>query len=86
MSRATWILCSLIARLDRIPRYGRLYPLRPRDPDNLVGPARWTWQRRGHWGLNLLNRLGLLWQYIDEAEWRHNAASRPVRGRTDDGD
>lgn len=78
MNRPTWILCRLIVRLDRIPRYGRLYRLLGDiDDDGLrrIGPAQWTWQRWGRWGLNLLDRLGLLWQYIDEAERRHNATS-----------
>lgn len=79
MNRPTWILCRLIMRLDRIPRYGRLYEVRPPwddDDDVALGPAQWTWQHHGRWGLNLLDRLGLLWQYIDEVERRHNATSR----------
>lgn len=78
MNRTKWILCTWILRLDRIPRYGRLYEVKPPwdDDGNFTrGPAQWTWQRYGHWGLALLNRLGWTWQYVDEAERREHGAT-----------
>jgi hypothetical protein len=93
MKRSTWWLCNMILYLDRIPRYGRLYRLEdiPEDPDSMTrdwkkAAAIWTWQRHGHWGINLLDRMGLMWRWLDEAERRYDAAPRSVPGRTDDGD
>jgi hypothetical protein len=73
MKTSKWILCNLILQLDRLPRYGRYYELRPqRHPDDSeqLGPAIWTWQRYGHWGINILDRLGWLWPWMDECEKR----------------
>ena len=78
MNRAKYRLCGWIIQLDRIPRYGRTYVvIPPSEPEGNFsrGPAQWTWQRHGHWGLNLLNKLGWLWEYVDENQRRHNAAS-----------
>jgi len=60
-------LCRVVLLLDAIPRYGRLYQWLGLDDngDVKMGNARWTWQRRGRWGLNLLDHFGLLWRYID---------------------
>jgi hypothetical protein len=60
--------CHMTSYLDRIPRYGRLYTLNTRSRANLLNrtlPARWTWQKRGRWGMNILGDMGLLWDYID---------------------
>lgn len=54
-----WV-CFQIHRLDKIPRYGRLYPLKP--PGS---KPHWRYMKRGWWGLYLLDDLGLLWAYID---------------------
>lgn len=58
--------CHLVIQLDRFPRYGRLYRgvRRPEGGWDFKGPE-WVWQRRGRWGLHLLDRMGLLWRYID---------------------
>lgn len=83
-----WIFCRVVMRLDWIPRYGRLYRYEGVDEegDMKLGPARWEWQRRGRWGMYLLDRMGLLWWFIDEGVRRHDADSGSARGRTDDGD
>ena len=56
--------------LDYIPRYGRLYTLltgEPRDKNGniRISKARWKWQKRGRWGMNILDSMGLMWPYID---------------------
>lgn len=65
--------CRLVLRLDRIPRYGRLYPwdgpggVRERIDARFEGrpvPKRvtnWRYMRHGRWGMNLLDHMGLLW-------------------------
>lgn len=80
MSPAKLWFCRQVMRLDRIPRYGRLYPLRgpggvmdrldARDEGRTIPKkaVEWRYQRRGHWGLNLLDRMGLLWPYIDATQ------------------
>lgn len=77
MSRAKYRLCMWIMKLDRIPRYGRSYAMiRPADPEgSWTGPAQWGWQKHGHWGLNLLNKLGWLWEFVDENQRRHGGAT-----------
>jgi hypothetical protein len=90
MTKTKWFLCNLILKLDRIPRYGRLYSYK-RDPSDPSGPlklgkAEWTWQKYGRWGFYILDRLGWLWPHIAEAERRERAASGPLRDGTDQGD
>jgi hypothetical protein len=70
-------LCHLILQLDRIPRYGRLYPAfgpgglferLDAQAKGLPVPARkakWRYMKYGRWGLNLLDKIGLLWPYVD---------------------
>lgn len=73
MNKAKWIFCNLVLKLDWIPRCGRFYPLlQERDDDGLriIGPAEWSWQRRGRWGMYFLDRVGLLWPWIDEVQKR----------------
>lgn len=88
MSAWKYWLCRVILLLDLIPRYGRLYDVVPDAKDTghrNLGPSRWTWQRRGHWGLNILERFRLLWPYLKEYERRHpDASSGTVVGRDDD--
>lgn len=63
--------CHIVARLDRIPRYGRLYKL-SRDADgkwdfdNRI--CEWRYQRHGYWGLHILTNMGLFWAFQDELE------------------
>src|SRR6188474_1984131 len=90
MSRAKWILCNWILKLDRIPRYGRLYTYErdPSDPSAplKLGKVEWTYQKIGHWGFYFLDRIGWLWPYEDEAERREHATPGSLRDRTDQGD
>lgn len=64
MNKWTMKFCHIVLQLDRIPRYGRLYTyhgsLKREDMTK-----HWEWQRRGRWGMNLLDRMGLMWKYID---------------------
>lgn len=53
MNKWTKAFCWTILRLEYIPRY------------KFSGPAEWKWQKHGHWGLNLLDNMNLLWKYID---------------------
>ena len=62
----TWwlrLFCGLIVQLDRIPRYGRTYTIN-RDTRS-ISKAQWRYFRRGHWGMNILDNLGLFWPYLD---------------------
>src|SRR5262245_27704937 len=64
--------CWLVSQLNRLPRYGRLYRMMPREfgPDGRVMPRtidkkpEWRYQSRGWWGLNILDNMGLLWPYL----------------------
>lgn len=61
----TWwlrLFCWAICKLDRLPRYGRTYRLLP---ERKIGPAEWRYQKYGHWGMNILDNLGLFWPYLD---------------------
>lgn len=60
------LFCKWVSKLDRIPRYGRIYKLSRTEDGWELGPPRWGWHRRGYWGLYLLDRRGLLWPYLDE--------------------
>jgi len=77
MNRRTWWFCRLVTQLDWIPRYGRLYRLErvpttsEADPNWKSAAAEWRWQKRGHWGLNLLSKLNLLWPFLDEYQRRY---------------
>ena len=77
MRPVTKWFCRQVLRLDRIPRYGRLYPwsgpggvknrMDAKD-QGLPMPRRtvhWRYRRRGYWGFHLLGRMGLLDDYID---------------------
>jgi hypothetical protein len=77
MPQWTQHLCRLILKLDHIPRYGRLYPafgpgsvferLDAEDKGLPVPPRKveWRYMRYGRWGLDLLDKVDLLWPYID---------------------
>jgi hypothetical protein len=84
--------CHLVMQLDRVPRYGRLYPwngpggVKDRIEAKHKGrpvprkAVRWHYQRRGRWGMNLLQRMGLMWRYFDATQpWRPNDPDVPVR-------
>lgn len=58
MSIAKLVFCLAVLKLDRIPRYGRVYD----------GRMRWQYQRMGLWGLDLLDWCGLLAPYLDSLE------------------
>lgn len=90
-TKVKWIFCRVVMRLDWIPRYGRFYRVHfSEDSDGkkktTLGPARWTWQRRGRWGMYLLDRMGLMWWFIDEGIRRQDASSRSTLRRDDDRD
>lgn len=72
-------MCRVVLVFNLLPRYGRLYKMIPGEDGPTLGPATWTWQRHGHWGVNLLDRMNLMWAYIAEYERRHpDASSGPV--------
>jgi hypothetical protein len=84
--------CHLVMQLDRIPRYGRLYPMRGpggvKDRIEARHEGRpvpkkavsWRYQRRGRWGMNLLRRMGLFWRYLDATQpYEPNDPDVPVR-------
>jgi len=62
----TWwlrTLCWSISQLDRIPRYGRTYSV-DRETRKISKPQ-WRYFRHGHWGMYMLDKLGLFWPYLD---------------------
>lgn len=73
MNRPTVAFCYLVSKLNRIPRYGRYYTLiqTPGSP-NSWSRAHWSWQKKGWWGLYLLNRLGIFDQYMAHLERKRN--------------
>lgn len=66
MSRVHYRVCRLILLLDQIPRYGRVYRLRP-----LPETMEWRYMRRGMWGFYLLDRFNWLDLFMMESEYRH---------------
>jgi len=80
MRPVTKWLCHQVLRLDKIPRYGRLYPWAGpggvKDCLDAKGEGRptpkraveWRYRRHGYWGFHLLGRLGLLDDYIDATQ------------------
>lgn len=69
MSRPLRAFCWLVLQLDRIPRYGRSYVYRKdEDGKRVWGPAEWSWQRNGRWGMNILIDMKLFFRYIDLQE------------------
>jgi len=68
-----WLVafCWAVMWLNRIPRYGRLWRWIGADDldldfnDKTKWVKHWRWQRRGWWGVNLLNSMGLMWRYFD---------------------
>ena len=74
MNKAKWIFCNLVLKLDWIPRYGRLYPYEVGPKGRLIrAKPEWTYQRRGRWGMYFLDRIDLLWPWVEEAEKRQRA-------------
>jgi len=63
------LLCWSVCKLDRIPRYGRYYRIDIKT--RKFSKAQWKYYRRGRWGMNILDRLGLFWPYLDylNPEW-----------------
>lgn len=65
--------CWTVWQLNRVPRFGRLYRV-PRNAEGKLMFGRehlikeWKWQRHGHWGLNILKRMGLLWRWLYHQE------------------
>ena len=81
MNKMTKTFCHFVSYLNYLPRYGRSYRLIPPaervKEDDLFDPPVWGWRKNGYWGMNLLDRFGLLWKYIDETnpeleEWRND--------------
>lgn len=63
----------LVFKLDGIPRYGRMYDMRPGDDGIGFDKPVWRWQRMGMWGYNMLehvrlldNALEILYGQVDE--------------------
>lgn len=79
MNKMTKMFCHYVMYLNWIPRYGRYYTFlseEERTDDKWHGPAQWAWRKHGWWGMNILDRMGLMWKYIDETnpelkEWRN---------------
>jgi hypothetical protein len=65
MSPVHFHVCRLILKLDRIPRYGRVYRLRP-----LPEVKEWRYMKRGLWGFYLLDRFDWLDLFELESEYR----------------
>lgn len=63
MNIQTLLFCRVILYLDYIPRYGRYYRVLG---DGLFGPTEWKFWKRGYWGTNILDKLGLLDRIIDQ--------------------
>jgi len=85
MNRLTKTFCHCVTYLNYIPRYGRYYRLIPPaervKEDDLFDPVQWAWRRHGWWGMNILDRMGLMWKYIDETnpvlkDWHGNDLER----------
>lgn len=82
MNPVKYWLCYVVSYLNYLPRYGRLYRLRmgtdgrlERSEDGRFTRRRdveWRWQRYGHWGLNLLDRVNLYWPFHDEMRRRYD--------------
>lgn len=56
--------------LDWIPRYGRTYQYDPKTRKRFS--RKWSWFKPGQglWGFYLLDRLGLLHEYMETWEWQ----------------
>ncbi len=65
MNRWTKLFCKVVSYLDYIPRYGRLYRW-DTETDKIDKKPHWRFMWHGHWGLDILDDMGLLWKYIDE--------------------
>jgi hypothetical protein len=59
--------CWWVLQLDRIPKYGRYYRF-DRVTRSLDKKPRWSFQRHGRWGMNLLIKWKLFGRYIDYME------------------
>lgn len=70
-------LCKQIERLDRIPRYGRLYTW-SRDMPPEQWEKSWEWQKLGRWGSNFLDSIGWLMWYYDTIGWECGNCGTPV--------
>jgi hypothetical protein len=61
--------CWCVMWLDLIPRYGRYYRwtgvVDEGEHRRTWDGPHWSFQRYGHWGMNVLIRLGLFWRYTD---------------------
>lgn len=75
MNSVQFTFCRALCYLDWIPRYGRFYSYKG-DLSGLRNRGNWTkhwcYQQHGRWGTSLLDRMGLLWKFIDENERRHD--------------
>lgn len=92
MSPVKLWFCRQVMRLDRIPRYGRLYPwsgpggvkdrLDARDEGRPIPKKAvdWRYMRHGRWGMYLLDKVGLFWPYLDATQpCEPNDPDVPVR-------
>jgi hypothetical protein len=61
--------CRTVMYLNYIPKYGRYYTYLAEESKEagelVLSKAHWTWQKRGLWGIYLLDDLGLMWAYLD---------------------
>ncbi len=70
MNKAKKTMCEAILLLNYVPRYGRTYSLEKiSDLSELVNQKpEWVFFRYGFWGTNILDKCGLLWQYVEETD------------------
>lgn len=74
-------MCWLILRLDRIPRYGRIYRY---DTDTKESSMHWRYQKRGLWGFNFLDNIEWLHEYVDETiDWNELPVWYPTQNYTE---
>jgi hypothetical protein len=78
-----WFCWVLMFTLDRIPRYGRLYIMKRPVGVTTMEQLRkiqtvkvWEWQRRGLWGFHLVRKMGMMWPFFQEAQWRRDEKNR----------
>jgi hypothetical protein len=58
-------LCQVILYLDLIPRYGRIYTVDIET--HKIYPPHWEFQKHGHWGISVLDKIGWFWPFVNES-------------------
>ncbi len=70
MNKAKKRFCEAILLLNYLPRYGRTYDLDKMSSLLELDKQKPVWKffRYGFWGTNILDRFGLLWEYLEETD------------------